>query len=456
MQGHPRRGLRAAAPTAAAVSAAPNSTKRVLKGANHPTLKRQRFDLERVLSEERKAGFGLTPDLEKEAQPAAPRADDNSEESEEEHAEGKREHTYKKRSLARLGKYWRPGPAGGELELSVLEEQSVSAASMLQYRSLVEEFLEFSSKAGLTLTSSLAVDLALVQMMTEMFFLGRDLALGTKLLAGWCALFPDFGKGGRFCLPRAHRALKGWRRLAPPRSRVGVAFYVVAGIAGELLRMNCWWMAAWVLMGHGGYLRPSTNMQLRRGSLIPPRPGVSEFWGLLLHPSDLHLQSKTGGQDDSLIWDVAELLWMSRIFGKLVHGPPAEKIWPFTYPQVAAQVTKAARRIGVEFVPYQLRHSGPSWDRLRRRRTLHEIMKRGLWRNFASVQRYEKATKLMQHYNQIGHETRAWMESVAANLERHVCDGLPVPALHPAGSANRGLNGSRPVQPADVKSRGLR
>ena len=44
--------------------------------------------------------------------------------------------------------------------------------------------------------------------------------------------------------------------------------------------------------------------------------------------------------------------------------------------------------------PYQTRHSGPSIDRAKKLRTLHEVQKRGNWRSTTSVLRYEKAGRL--------------------------------------------------------------
>ena len=41
-------------------------------------------------------------------------------------------------------------------------------------------------------------------------------------------------------------------------------------------------------------------------------------------------------------------------------------------------------------VPYQLRHSGASHDRLHRLRSQDEVMKRGRWTTTQSVLRYEK------------------------------------------------------------------
>lgn len=432
-----RRGLRVAAQPPLGSSGAP------LAGTVPRGRRKSAEELRRVLFAP--VTGGIPPDLEAEAvgTPKEEPVRDSSGESEEEYAD-QRPAEKERRRLGRSVRYWRPAPAGGELRLSVLEENAVTPAVTQQYRVLVEEFLDYSERQGHPLEEIPQVDAALVAMVTEMFFSGRDLAVASKLVAGWSHFFPWRGRSEQ--LPRCHRALKGWRRIAPPRSRVGVAFFVVAGIAAELLRRGFLSMAIWVLVGHGGYLRPSSNMRLRRGSFVRPTPGISSHWGLILHESDYGDKSKTGTQDDSLMWDVAELSWMTPVFEVLADGPPSERVWKFTYPQVAARVKEAASSLGLSFVPYQLRHSGPSWDRARNLRSLLEIQKRGLWRSTASVQRYEKATRMMAGYQKLNPQLRSHLELVTQGLPDYVLKGKPVPefASSPSGSRRRGRN----LQPA--------
>ena len=98
---------------------------------------------------------------------------------------------------------------------------------------------------------------------------------------------------------------------------------------------------------------------LRKGSLIPPSRGISGRWDLLLHPSDFGVKSKTGTQDDALFWDLPELLWRDKLFGEISNGSPDDMLGPFKYGQLARAVGRAAEALGIEFVPYHLRHSGP-------------------------------------------------------------------------------------------------
>jgi hypothetical protein len=119
----------------------------------------------------------------------------------------------------------------------------------------------------------------------------------------------------------------------------------------------------------------------------------------------------------------------------LAHGQPNERVWNFDYPTLTHMIRKAALALGLSFVPYQLRHSGASWDRLKGRRTLQEIQKRGMWRTHKSVTRYEQAARIVSEYLKINEHTRAHLELCHRNLESHVCDGLPVPDAPVFGEA---------------------
>lgn len=63
---------------------------------------------------------------------------------------------------------------------------------------------------------------------------------------------------------------------------------------------------------------------------------------------------------------------MGRFFQRFRHGFPAEQLWEFDY-LAACQIQKPAAFVGVEFVPYHLRHSGPSRERLVVSKTLLDI-----------------------------------------------------------------------------------
>ena len=72
-------------------------------------------------------------------------------------------------------------------------------------------------------------------------------------------------------------------------SHVGAVLQVIAGIAGQLLRFGRADMACWVLISHGAYLRPVSNMRMRQRCLVPPVRDASSHWCILLNSSDYNL-----------------------------------------------------------------------------------------------------------------------------------------------------------------------
>ena len=93
---------------------------------------------------------------------------------------------------------------------------------------------------------------------------GYDVSAAVFLLGARLHFFPEFGRGGSRKIPRSWRALKGWKRLAPPRARWTRGWPLVAAVAVGLASLGRLDMAAWVIVGPGGYLRPSENVGLRQ------------------------------------------------------------------------------------------------------------------------------------------------------------------------------------------------
>eukprot|EP00974_Lingulodinium_polyedra_P036133 3465752-Lingulodinium_polyedra.AAC.1 len=84
-------------------------------------------------------------------------------------------------------------------------------------------------------------------------------------------------------------------------------------------------MGCWVLVAHGAYLRPVSNMGLRKRCLVPPVAGACDHWCLLVNASDFGLRSKTGTSDDSVVWDVRDLAFMKELFPLLKRGHENER-----------------------------------------------------------------------------------------------------------------------------------
>ena len=187
-------------------------------------------------------------------------------------------------------------------------------------------------------------------------------------------------------------------------------------------------MAAWVILGFGCYLRPSENMKLRRRDLIPPVPGVTPHWAIVINAVESQEVSKTGTSDDSVSWDPPGLQWFRRVLQDLRGaGPMDDHLWPFDYPMLVAAVRRVKVELNMNFVPYQLRHARPSHDRLLGTRTLLEIQQRGRWRAFQSILRYEKSSGALSEYHRLCDDQRDYFDQLARNLQSLVIDALAVP-----------------------------
>ena len=95
--------------------------------------------------------------------------------------------------------------------------------------------------------------------------------------------------------------MKGYRRLAPGRTRKTYPLAVWAAIAVEMKRIGYLRMAVFVLVAVSSYARPSELLRARVCSLMRPATGVTKTWSLLLSPEEENVKSKTGEFDVSLL-----------------------------------------------------------------------------------------------------------------------------------------------------------
>lgn len=227
-----------------------------------------------------------------------------------------------------------------------------------------------------------------------MFFEGEEAYVGDRLVAAVEAVWPEHGRFGSRPLLRMQRALRGWRVLAPGRSRRPLPWPVVAGLCVELGHRGRWDMAVWVLLVFQSYLRPSEAFKLLRGDLVEPSEGLTRHWAIIVGAGDHGLTSKVGASDSSIVLDLIGLEWMAPVWAALRQGAPTSPLFGFGYHELYKEFAAAAKVLNVKAVPYQLRHSGPVWDRIRNVRTLREVQKRGRWKSTASLVRYQRQARL--------------------------------------------------------------
>jgi hypothetical protein len=298
-----------------------------------------------------------------------------------------------------------------------LESQSVTAKTRKTYREALDRFHEFSRRCGLMLRGDETVDAALVQFFTSEYFKGAHPSRGERTLAALMMLEPEFSQMGRRRVPRAWRALRGWKKLTPTVTRKPLPWPFWCGIALVLGKHRAT-MAVFVLMCVSGYFRPSELLSIRRCDLIAPAAGVLRHWSVLLFPEEENRASKTSQFDDSVMMDDERIRFLEPVWLALAKPADLSLMWDFDYHDFLAAFKRAAKELRVPATcPYQMRHSGPSIDLADERRSIAEAQRRGRWAQPRSMTRYERRARLAAEWAKVPEETRRQCEGAAAQLE---------------------------------------
>ena len=103
--------------------------------------------------------------------------------------------------------------------MSFLENVKVSPELARDYQRRLTQFLAWCQARGESWATDKGLDSVRVLLFDEMFFKGKPMEDGSKILAALRFCLHPLKKGGPAALPRASRALAGWRRRAPPAQR---------------------------------------------------------------------------------------------------------------------------------------------------------------------------------------------------------------------------------------------
>ena len=307
----------------------------------------------------------------------------------------------------------------------ILEQASLMPRTRAQYSDYIEKFMRAENMDTLEELPTV-LDAKMVHHMDRMFLEGKAAGAGEKLLAAVQYYVPAYGSRGEAVLPRAVRALRGWRRLVPSRTRRPLPWCVVAGIATGLMRKHgVDYALCWLLMVDA-YLRPGECIGLRPSQLL--KPTAQEHMtnmAIILHRAEDGVPSKTGAVDESLL---VHRPWLSTLLIKYAESrPESGRLWKFDLPQMREKFLDVCLDLELQEwnpVLYMGRHTGASLDRLENRVSLSEVQKRGRWRSTASVRRYEKRALIQEVYNSLSAGTRRFCLSsekqLVVELHRHV------------------------------------
>ena len=144
-----------------------------------------------------------------------------------------------------------------------------------------------------------AVDKAMSQHLDSMYMDGEDISTAQYAVAALMHFNPGLRSTNMVVLPHARQSLKGWRKMAPNRSRLPVPWEVTALVATHAI--ICF--ALHMLPMFALYLRPSEALRIRCCDVSRPnRRGSAAYqnWTVVLHPQEEGLPSKTREFDECL------------------------------------------------------------------------------------------------------------------------------------------------------------
>ncbi|CAK0813222.1 unnamed protein product, partial [Prorocentrum cordatum] len=341
--------------------------------------------------------------------------------------------------------------------LSVLETGSVTAATRAQYVEAFDGFQVWMAQRGVQPTTLDDYDEQLVIRLDELYLDGEGIGAGQKLFAS-VLFFLGLTKAAGSPMARARRALRGFRRLAPPTSRLPLPFELLGALVNYLVSASKLEAALVLWLSFELYLRPSEPYHIRATDLVRPARGRlgHDSWSVTLHAAETEVLSKTAEYDEALKLDLPrqELLgpaleasvaarlgpdWRrprpaaargAAAGGRASGAAPEPLLFVITQREVSSALSGAARALGIEkylpgLHPYMLRHGGASHDYGSKARSLVDVQRRGRWQSWHSVRRYEKGARLSQVLQMVPAAMQVF--SGSGRLGRAIAaEGLPV------------------------------
>ena len=183
---------------------------------------------------------------------------------------------------------------------------SVNAATRRKYSGVLEKFWAFTARCGWLVDNTEDLDKALAAYFDDAFLDGEGSDFGHQVKAAVEHCHINFMRDGRLHLPRVALSLKGWRKLAPTRSRLPMAEEHLFALAGCLLANREKEMALYLVTCFSAYLRPGEGRSLMAEDVVSPAAEGNEAmrcWVLVLAPWERQQATKTGMFDQTVFLD---------------------------------------------------------------------------------------------------------------------------------------------------------
>ena len=286
------------------------------------------------------------------------------------------------------------------------EQLAVGPAARRNYETAFGEFPRWSMNAGYPVVDEKNVEKCLLGFLGHFLEEGAALYKAEIAIASVADAMPELGMLAS--RPRLRRALRGFRKQRPPRSRAPVAKEIMAAIVNMLVNDGRPAMAFMVLIMFFSYCRPGEVRSLKRKQFLRPArargPLTRSHWSIHFAPqSDRPTApqqiTKTGTMDDTVIMD--RPAWMASLITKLCKGlAPDDLVFAMDGSLSVNLFRQAGKSLGLpKLCLYQLRHGGASEEMLDGSRLPEVIQARRRWRTQTSVRRYAKPAQLQRLLN---------------------------------------------------------
>ena len=339
--------------------------------------------------------------------------------------------------------------------MSVLEARSVTPGTLQDYVKRASDFIlwcnatvgpllsmptmaSITAGAQLPLGEMLAfavpdhlLELALLAYLDRAFFHGHPAAFGEKLLASIMFLAPRFAQPKGAAFPRAWRAIRGWKKVMPPVTRLPLPWLCLMAVFQKWLPHK-WAETVAALLAFHCYLRP-----FELESLTPMHiasafdPATQQYKvGLILAPIELGRPGKTGNWEEAVMVDRHPSLQAALRYLAAAR-PPHERLWPFPPGSLQALLAETAADLHMTELSvslYSLRHGGASMDTLEKTRSFAEIKARGRWHADSSLRRYAKASKLVDVMGRLPQQVLANGNLLSQQLDHVLAAHAPLPS----------------------------
>ena len=316
--------------------------------------------------------------------------------------------------------------------LTFLEVNTVRESTAARYRQALDDFQKWMTTNMMDDTTVESVDQAVIEFLEDRYFKGYGANTGEFLLCALRFYVPSF-RESTVVLPRAHRALRGYRRLSPGFSRAPLPAVALSALVGSALFAQDLELAVAMVVCFICYLRPGELLSLKANQIIlPVRGSQTSHAAVLLAPFEGQVATKTGKLDDSVIIDWKELPSVTKILAKLAGNRGDQKLWSFNHTEFNKKFAEHAEKSGVSALrphPYALRHGGASFDAFHRRREVGANQLRGRWRAESSVACYNKHARLMKEVAVLPAATREFGDKIFKDLDQYLGGKLKVKQL---------------------------